>query len=127
MKKLLGKFNNSKLGQGLARLNEHDFMLVVWWTLLALVLWLLFPLFRIKKVVRLGLLFFLFNGGLAVHLGHLLKKRSLPSWWGLLLPAVFALIVLLHHFAKYNYLLCLLYLLLELLGSWRGQFYKERD
>lgn len=126
MKKMIGNFNNSKLGQGLARLNQHDFMLVVWWTVLALILWLLFPLLQIKKVVRLGLLFLLFNGALSFHLGHLIKKRALASWWALLLPAVFALTLLLHHFAKYNYMLCLLYLLLELLGSWRGQFYKER-
>jgi hypothetical protein len=126
MKKFIGNFNNSKLGRGLARLNQHDFMPAVWWTVLALILWLSFPLFRIKKVIRLGLLFLLFNGWLSFHLGQLIRKRNLASWWGLLLPAVFALTVLLHHFAMYNYVLCLLYLLLELLGSWRGHFYKER-
>lgn len=124
MKSLIGKIKQSKFEQSLARLNQHPFMVLIWWTLLALILWFACGWVHLRKVWRLGLVFMLFNGWLAYHQGHLIAVRKLSRWWLLLLPAVFAVAVALH-FAKYNFILCAAYLILAVFGLWQDHFYKE--
>ena len=110
---------NNENKSGIKKLNEKSFMPVIWLTLLAVVIWIICPL------VHLSLVFFIFNSFIAYEIGHLITLRKASKWWILLFPAVFAIAVLIH-FARYNLLLCIVYLCFELFGLWRDEFYREK-
>lgn len=106
------------------KLNKHKFMPVIWWTLLVVVLTYSSSLLKLPKVWRLGLLFMIINNIIAYRIGRVIQKKGLSRWWLLLLPAIFVLVVL-SHYAKYNLILAISYLILELLGLIHDNFYKD--
>ena len=116
---------NNENKSGIKKLNEKSFMPVIWLTLLAVIIWIICPLVHLSKVWRIGLVFFIFNSFIAYEIGHLITLRKASKWWILLFPSVFAIAVLIH-FARYNLLLCIVYLCFELFGLWRDEFYREK-
>lgn len=108
-----------------SKINEKSFMPLVWLTLLGVIVWIICPLIHLSRVWRIGLVFFIFNSYLSYQIGRIMQIRKLSYWWLLLFPVVFAIAVLIH-FAKYNFLLCLVYLSFELFGLWHDDFYKEK-
>lgn len=108
----------------ISKLNQKKFMPVIWLTLLGLVVWIISPLVHLSVVWRMGLIFFIFNSVLAYEIGHLISVRKASKWWLLLFPIVFAIVVAIHY-ATYNYLLCVVYICMELFGLWRDDFYRE--
>lgn len=116
--------NNDKKS-GISKLNEKNFMPVIWLTLLALIIWIICPFVNMSKVWRMGLVFFIFNSFIAYEIGHLITVRKASKWWILLFPAIFAITIFIHY-ALYNLLLCIVYLCFELFGLWRDEFYREK-
>lgn len=106
------------------RFNQKNFMPVIWLTLLGLIIWIICPLVHLSVVWRIGLVFFIFDSILSYEIGHLIAVRHVNKWWILLFPIVFALVVTIHY-ATYNYLLCIVYICMELFGLWRDDFYHE--
>ncbi|WP_297819229.1 hypothetical protein [uncultured Lactobacillus sp.] len=115
----------SNISKFFRELNKRDFMPIIWLSLLAVVIWIICPLVHLSRVWRVGLIFFIFNSFIAFEIGHLMDIKKLSKWWLLLFPLIFALAVTIH-FAKYNYLLCIVYLCFELFGLWRNDFYHEK-
>ncbi|MDF7638982.1 hypothetical protein PT285_06155 [Lactobacillus sp. ESL0791] len=107
------------------RLNQFYAMPVIWWCLLAAVLPFCFSLAMVPVVLRVGLLFMLINPLLSYHIGKLIGRLKLRRWWVLLLPVLFCLVVLLH-FAKYNLIFCLIYLIFEIFGLMDKQIYLSK-
>lgn len=116
---------NNKVINFFNKLNQKNYMPLIWLTLLCVIIWIICPLVHLSKVWRVGLVFFIFNSYISFEIGHLIDVRKLNKWWLLLFPIVFALAVTIH-FAKYNYLLCIVYLCFELFGLWRNDFYHEK-
>lgn len=107
----------------LQKLNKLSFMPLIWWTLLVIVLPYLCALLRVAIVWRVGLLFLLINSGISFYLGMLINRRHLSRWWLWLLPIAFDL-VMLPHFAKYNLIFGLIYLIFELFGLMSTRIYR---
>ena len=108
------------------KINQHKFMPIIWLTLLAVIIWIICPLLQVPVVLRVGIVFVIFNSILAYIIGRILEKRHLSRWWLLLFPIIFAIAVTIHY-AQYNYLFCVVYLCMELFGLWHDSFYREKN
>lgn len=105
------------------KLNAYHWMPLVWWSILVAVLPYLFSLCRVPIVWRIGVLFCIINSLIAYHLGNLIIKLKLKKWWVLLMPIVFCLAIL-PHFALYNLMFGLIYLIIEAFGLMNKNFYR---
>lgn len=105
------------------KLNEHTWMPLVWWSILVAVLPYVFSLCRVPIVWRLGVLFFVINCVIAYHLGCLIVRLKLNRWWIVLMPIIFCLAVL-PHFALYNLMFGLIYLIIEVFGLMNKNIYR---
>lgn len=128
MKNFWQKFTQSKVVQAIVKffnkINRPKVMPIIWLTLLVVVLTYVSSLLKISKVLRIGIIFLIINNIIAYNIGKLIRLRELKRWWLLLLPIVFALVIL-SHYAKYNLVLSGSYLILELLGLISDQFYND--
>lgn len=115
----------AKFNTFLRKLNRYKFMPVIWLTLLAVIIWVICSLIHLPVAWRMGLIFFILNSYLAYKIGNVIEKHELSRWWLLFFPIIFAIAVTIHY-AQYNYLLCVVYLCMELFGSWRDNFYREK-
>ncbi len=106
-------------------INKKAFMPILELTLFSVIVWTLFSLFHLNKEWRIGLVFLILNSVVAYQIGRIVKKRQLRQWWLLVFPVVFSIAVVLHY-AKYNYLLSLMYLAISFLGLWQNEFYREK-
>lgn len=107
----------------LQKLNKFSFMPLIWWTLLVIILPYLCALFRVAIVWRVGLFFLIINNIISFHLGVLINRRHLSKWWLCLLPVLFDL-AMLPHFAKYNLIFGLIYLIFEVFGLMSTRIYR---
>ncbi|WP_297952255.1 hypothetical protein [uncultured Lactobacillus sp.] len=105
------------------KLNSHPWMPLVWWSILVVALPYIFSLCRILIVWREAILFFILNSIIAYHLGILINKLNLSKWWVLLMPVLFCLAVL-PHFALYNLMFGLIYLIIETFGLINKNVYR---
>lgn len=104
------------------KLNQYQAMPIIWWTILMVILPLIFSLLRIGTIWRVGLLFIIVNSIISYHVGKLIKLIKLKHYWLLFLPVCFSLVVLLKY-ANYNFLFSLIYLILEIFGIMDKQIY----
>ena len=104
------------------KLNSYEVTPVIYWSVLVMILPLLFSLFSIGTIWRVSLLFILANSFISYHVGKLIKKRNLKHYCLLLMPGCFCLIVLIKY-ANYNFLFGLIYLILEIFGVMDNQIY----
>lgn len=105
------------------KLNTYSFMPIIWWSLLTTVLPYCLSLLKVPVVWRVGLLFLIINNVISFHVGVLIKKRQLSYWWVLCLPIIFDLAIL-PHFANYNLIFGIIYLILEAFGLINNQIYR---
>ncbi|MEK3518375.1 hypothetical protein [Lactobacillus crispatus] len=70
-----------------------------------------------------AILFFIINSIIAYHLGNLFIKLNLSKWWIFLLPVLFCL-AMLPHFALYNLMFGLIYLIIEAFGLMNKNIYR---
>lgn len=120
MHKILQKIKSIPL---LKKLNQFKFMPVIWWTLLVIILPYVLSAFKTPIVWRVGLLFLIINSWISFHVGSLIMRRELSRWWIWLLPILFDL-VMLPHFAKYNLIFGLIYLIFEIFGLLSNRLYR---
>ncbi|RMC55328.1 hypothetical protein F5ESL0261_05390 [Lactobacillus sp. ESL0261] len=104
------------------KLNSYKITPVICWSILVMILPLLFSLFSIGTIYRVGLLFIVLNSIISYHIGKLIKALNLRHYWLLFMPGCFCLIVLLKY-ANYNFLFALIYLILEIFGLMDNQIY----
>lgn len=105
------------------KLNTHQWMPLVWWSILVAILPYLSSLCHVPIVWREGLLFIIINNAIAYHLGNLIVKKGLAKWWILLMPVVFSLAIL-PHFALYNLVFGFIYLIIEVFGLMNKNIYR---
>ncbi|KWU03594.1 hypothetical protein AAA431_05765 [Lactobacillus crispatus] len=107
------------------KLNSHRWMSLVWWSILVMILPYIFSICRVPVVWREAILFFIINSIIAYHLGNLIIKLNLSKWWIFLLPVLFCL-AMLPHFALYNLMFGLIYLIIEAFGLMNKNIYRAR-
>lgn len=107
------------------KMSKYVWMPLIWWSILAAVLPYIFSLCRISIVWRLGLLFFVINCAIAYHLGCLIVRLKLNYGWILLMPILFCLAIL-SHFALYNLMFGLIYLIIEVFGLMNKNIYRQK-
>ena len=120
MKKLGNKIEAIPMGR---KLNSHRWMSLVWWSILVMILPYIFSICRVPVVWREAILFFIINSIIAYHLGNLIIKLNLSKWWIFLLPVLFCL-AMLPHFALYNLMFGLIYLIIEAFGLMNKNIYR---
>ncbi|WP_034538352.1 hypothetical protein [Lactobacillus psittaci] len=119
--KFLNKVLENKV---IKKMNSYNFMPVIWWTLLVVVLAYGSSLLKVKVVWRVGLVFLILNNICAYQIGKVINERKLKAWWLVLLPIVFVLVVL-SHYAKYNLILIVTYFVFEMFGLMNKDFYRK--
>ena len=105
------------------KLNSHRWMSLVWWSILVMILPYIFSICRVPVVWREAILFFIINSIIAYHLGNLIIKLNLSKWWIFLLPVLFCL-AMFPHFALYNLMFGLIYLIIEAFGLMNKNIYR---
>lgn len=105
------------------KLNHYQFMPIIWWSILVCVLPYLASLCHVPVVWRVGLIFLIINNVISYHVGSLIQKLKLKKWWLVLLPFAFCLVIL-PHFANYNLIFGIIYLILEVFGIMGHRLYR---
>lgn len=85
---------------------------------LTLILPWIFKFFGASVPLRIGLLFIILDMVWAVWRGRFMRRGELKWWWSLLMPLLFALMVLLR-FAHYDYWFVPIYWVLTMLSFTR--------
>ncbi|CCI85621.1 hypothetical protein FC52_GL000214 [Lactobacillus pasteurii DSM 23907 = CRBIP 24.76] len=120
MRQLIRKIKENSF---IKKLNSFYAMPVVWWSLLLMLLPYLSSLLRIPIVFRVGVVCLIIGNIISFHVGFLINRLKLKSWWLLVLPALFCLAVL-PTYAKYNLLFGIIFLIFELFGQMNKQIYR---
>lgn len=107
----------------LKKLNQHQFMPVIWWGILVAVYPYLLSMIGLPIVIRVGVFFLIINSIISFHVGVTIQKRSLAKWWLLFLPIIFC-IAILPRFANYNLVFGLIYLIFEMFGLINNHIYR---
>lgn len=104
------------------RLNQFDFMAVIWWSLLTILIYYLARQIHFSIILGVGVFALIVNCVISYHLGKEIKRKKLKQYWLLCLPLFFCLTVL--PLPSYSLIFGLIYLIFEIFGFMEGNVYR---
>lgn len=104
------------------KLNQFDFMPVIWWSLLTIAIYYFANLIRFSIILGMGVFALVLNSLISYQVGKKIKKKELKKYWLLCLPILFCLAVL--PLPNYSLIFGLIYLIFEIFGLMEGNIYR---